>query len=425
MSYLFVVAIKKMNRICTSPIVLSSQAGRFFSASSISKDAVVIVEATRTPIGAFNGSLSQLTAPQLGSVVIKSLLDKTGLKGEQVDEVIFGNVIQGGIGQAPTRQAALGAGMPIKTATTTVNKVCASGMKSIMMSFLAIQGNKSRVSIAGGFESMSNAPFYVRRGDHRNLGDLTMECGIMKDALTDAYQPLKMGNCAENTAKNLKITREEQDAYAIRSYELTFESAKSGKLAKEITPVEVKTRKGTVTISEDEEYKRFDRDSFVKMRTVFQKDGTVTAGNASKINDGAAGCILMKASTASQLGLSVLGEIIDFADSAVEPIDFPIAPYSGILELLTRNSLKIEDISQWEINEAFSVVALANAKLLGLKDIANVNPLGGAVSLGHPVGMSGARIVNRLVHHLAPGQLGIAGICNGGGGASSLLLRKL
>lgn len=414
-----------MNRLIHTPILHSIRVGKRCLSSESSKDAIVIVGATRTPIGSFNGSLSPLSAPQLGSVVIKSLLDKSGLKGEQVDEVIFGNVIQAGIGQAPTRQAALGAGMPIKTATTTINKVCASGMKSIMVSCLTLAGNKSQISIAGGFESMSNAPFYVRRGDHRNLGDLTMEDAIMKDALIDAYQPLKMGNCAENTAKNLKITREEQDAYAIRSYQLSLEAAQSGKLAKEITPVEVKTRKSTVTIGEDEEYKRFERDSFGKMRTVFQKDGTVTAGNASKINDGAAACILMKSSTATQLGLSTLAEIIDFADSAVLPIDFPIAPFPGITQLLKRNSLHLDDIAQWEINEAFSVVPLANAKLLGLSDLSKVNPYGGAVSLGHPVGMSGARIVNRLVHHLQAGQLGIASICNGGGGASSLLLRKL
>lgn len=414
-----------MNRLIQSPILHSIRLGKRYISSEVSKDAIVIVAATRTPIGCFNGSLSTMSGPQLGSVVIKSLLDKSGLKGEQVDEVIFGNVIQAGIGQAPTRQAALGAGMPISTATTTINKVCASGMKSIMVSCLTLLGNKSRISIAGGFESMSNAPFYVRRGDHRNLGDLTMEDAIMKDALIDAYQPLKMGNCAENTAKNLKITREEQDAYAINSYERTLEAAQSGKLQTEITPVQVKTRKATVTIVEDEEYKRFDKDSFNKMRTVFQKDGTVTAGNASKINDGAAGCILTKLSTASQLGLSVHAEIIDFADSAVEPIDFPVAPFPGIIQLLKRNSLQLNDISQWEINEAFSVVPLANAKLLGLTDLSRVNPLGGAVSLGHPVGMSGARIVNRLVHHLQSGQLGIASICNGGGGASSLLLRKL
>lgn len=391
---------------------------------STTNDRIVIVSCARTPIGCFRGSLSSLRTPELGSAAIKSALDKISLDGEKVDEVIMGCVLQGGQGQAPTRQAALAAGLPIKTATTTVNKVCASGMKSIMFAALTLMCNKAKVVVAGGMESMSNVPFYLKRGE-TTYGGMMLEDGIVKDGLLDAYQPIHMGNCGENTAKKLSISREEQDDYAISSYARSQDAAATGKLAAEITPVHVKSRKGSVQVSEDEEYKRFDQAKFRNLRTVFEpKNGTITAGNASKLNDGAASCVMMRESTARELGIKALAEIVDFADAAVEPIDFPIAPVFAMKTLFERNALKKDDIALYEINEAFSVVPLSNMKLMQL-DASRVNVFGGAVSMGHPIGMSGARIVTRLVVHLNPGQVGMASICNGGGGASAVLVRKL
>ena len=365
-----------------------------------------------------------MSAPHLGSSAVKAAMAKIKLEPSNVDEVIMGCVLQAGIGQAPTRQVALGAGLPIKTPTTTVNKVCASGMKAIMFGALTLSAGKANVVIAGGMESMSNVPFYMKRGE-TSYGGVTLEDGILKDGLSDAYQPIHMGNCGENTAKKLSISREEQDNYAIESYERTRKSAEQGLLKKEITPVEIKGKKGSVVVDDDEEYKRFDANKFRTLRTVFDaNNGTITAGNASKINDGAAACILTTEKVANNLGLKPLAEIIDFADSAVEPIDFPISPVFAMKTLFERNNLKKDEVDLYEINEAFSVVPLANIKLLNL-DASKVNVFGGAVSCGHPIGMSGARIVTRLVLHLQPGQLGMASICNGGGGASAVLLRKV
>lgn len=388
------------------------------------RDKVVIVSCARTPVGSFRGSLSALRAPELGAAAIRSALAKIDLNGDKVDEVIMGSVLQAGVGQAPTRQAALTAGLPIKTATTTVNKVCASGMKSVMFASLTLMCDKAKVVVAGGMESMSNVPLYLKRGD-TGYGGVSLEDGILKDGLQDAYQPIHMGNCGENTAKKLSISRQEQDDYAISSYERSAAAAADGKLAAEITAVEVRSKKGCITVSEDEEYRRLDKDKFRSLRTVFEpKNGTITAGNASKLNDGAAACVLMLQSTAQGLGIRPLAEIVDFADAAVEPIDFPIAPVFAMKTLFERNGLKKDDIALYEINEAFSVVPLANIKLMQL-DADRVNAFGGAVSLGHPIGMSGARIIARLVVHLSSGQLGMASICNGGGGASAVLLRKL
>lgn len=336
----------------------------------------------------------------------------------------MGTVLQAGQGQDPARQAALGAGLPVKTPTTTINKVCASGMKSIMFGCLTLLNKKGNIIVAGGMESMSNVPYYLKRGD-TPYGGVNVEDGILRDGLLDAYQPIHMGNCGENTAKKLSISREQQDEYAIQSYKKATEASSKGLIRAEIIPISVANKKGSVLVEDDEEYKKFDEKKFKSLRTVFeQKNGTITAGNASKLNDGAAACILTRESTAKSLGFRPLAEIIDFADSAVEPIDFPIAPVFATKTLLERNAIKKEDISLYEINEAFSVVPLANIKLLDL-DPSRVNVFGGAVSIGHPIGMSGARIVSRLVVQLQPGQLGLASICNGGGGASALLLRKL
>lgn len=338
----------------------------------------------------------------------------------------MGNVMQAGLRQAPTRQAALGAGLPNTIPTTTINKVCASGMKAIMIGAQSLMCGHQEVIVAGGMESMSNVPFYMKRGD-TPYGRVTLEDGIVYDGLTDAYKLIHMGNCAENTAKKMGITRQEQDEYAINSYTRSANAALNNIFAKEITPVVIAGKKGApdTTVAEDEEYKRVNFDKFSTLPTVFQKEsGTVTAANASTLNDGAAAAVLMTLKSCEKLKLKPLARIVGFADSAVDPIDFPIAPAFAIPKILDKCNIKKEDISMWEINEAFSVVVLANIKMLGI-DPNKVNINGGAVSIGHPLGMSGARIVNNLALHLKSGQYGMAAICNGGGGASAILIQKL
>ena len=397
---------------------------RYLSIQASSKPDVVIVSALRTPIGSFRGSLSQLTAPQLASQAVKALISQSNIKPEQVDEVILGNVVGAGAGQAPTRQAVINAGLPPKTITTTINKVCASGMKSIMFSASSLALFQTNIMIAGGMESMSNVPFYLRRGD-ATYGNAQLIDGIIHDGLWDSFHQIHMGNCGENTAKKYGITREDQDKYAIGSYEKSAAAAKAGLFDKERISVTVPDRKaGTKTISDDEEYHKVDFNKMSSLRSVFQKDGTITAANASKLNDGAAACLLMRSTTATELGLNPLAKIVDYADNEIEPIDFPIAPVGAMQKLMDRNGLKAHDVAMWEINEAFSVVPLVNIKILGL-DPAKVNMNGGAVSLGHPIGMSGARIVNHLVHNLKSGEFGIASICNGGGGASAILIQRI
>lgn len=397
---------------------------RHLSIQAASKPDVVIVSALRTPIGSFRGSLSQLTAPQLASQAVKALITQSNIKPEQVDEVILGNVVGAGAGQAPTRQAVINAGLPPKTITTTINKVCASGMKSIMFSASSLALFHTNIMIAGGMESMSNVPFYLRRGD-ATYGNTQLIDGIIHDGLWDSFHQIHMGNCGENTAKKYGITREDQDKYAIASYQKSAAAAKAGLFDKERISIAVPDRKaGTKTINDDEEYHKVDFNKLNSLKSVFQKDGTITAANASKLNDGAATCLLMRSTTASELGLNPLAKIVDYADNEIEPIDFPIAPVGAMQKLMDRNGLKVHDVAMWEINEAFSVVPLVNIKLLGL-DPAKVNMNGGAVSLGHPIGMSGARIVNHLAHNLKSGEFGIASICNGGGGASAILIQRI
>ncbi|XP_063402583.1 acetyl-CoA acetyltransferase A, mitochondrial-like isoform X4 [Mytilus trossulus] len=336
----------------------------------------------------------------------------------------MGNVCTASEGQAPSRQATLGAGLPITTPTTTVNKVCASGMKSIMMAAQSLMCGHQEVMIAGGMESMSNVPYYMSRGQ-TPYGKVELRDGIVFDGLTDAYDHIHMGVCAENTAKKYNISREEQDEYAIRSYKLSQQAAASGLFGKEITPVEITRKRGDpVVITEDEEYKKVNFDKFKTLRTVFQKDGTVTAANASTLNDGAAALVLMTASAAKRLNVTPLAKIIAFADAAIAPIDFPTAPAYAVPKVLKQAGLTKDEIDMWEINEAFSNVVLANVKELGL-DMDKVNIHGGAVSIGHPIGMSGARITGHMVHSLLPGKFGMAAICNGGGGASAILIQRL
>uniref|UniRef100_A0A8D3DU36 acetyl-CoA C-acetyltransferase n=1 Tax=Scophthalmus maximus TaxID=52904 RepID=A0A8D3DU36_SCOMX len=375
---------------------------------------VVIVSAVRTPMGSFKGSLAAVPATKLGSIAIKGAIDKAGIAPEEVKEVYMGNVLQAGEGQAPTRQALLGAGLTLGTPATTINKVCASGMKSIMMASQSLMCGHQDVMVAGGMESMSNVPYVMTRETPTYEG-VRMEDLIVKDGLTDVYNKFHMGNCAENT-----------DAFAIGSYSRSKAAYESGVLAKEIVPVSIPQRgKPDVVVCEDEEWRKVDFSKVPKLRAVFQREnGTVTAANASTLNDGAAALVLMTADAAKRLNVTPLARVVSFADAAVAPIDFPIAPAFAVPKVLDAAGLKKDDIAMWEINEAFSVVVLANIKMLDI-DPTKVNVNGGAVSLGHPIGMSGARIVGHMVHNLKSGQYGLAGICNGGGGASSIVIQKL
>ncbi|CAF1561592.1 unnamed protein product [Adineta ricciae] len=394
-----------------------------FASTKPNLNEVVIVSAVRTPIGSFRGSLASVPATRLGATAIKGCLEKAKIPVDRVQEVYMGNVVQAGVGQAPARQASIYAGLPKETLCTTVNKVCASGMKAIMMASQSLMCGHQDVMIAGGMESMSNVPYYLQRGD-TPYGNLQLEDGIAKDGLTDAFDKIPMGLCAEKTAKAESLSRADQDAYAKQSYERTAKAWKEGKFNAEIVPVTVKSKKGEVLVKEDEEYKRVDFEKMKTLRTVFQKDGTITAANSSKINDGAAACLLMTRQAAEKLGCKPIARIVAFADAETDPVDFSIAPSLAIPKLLKLANVNKDDIALWEINEAFSAVALANGKLLGISDD-KLNVHGGGVALGHPIGMSGARLVVHLCHALKPGEKGVAGICNGGGGASSILIEKL
>lgn len=385
---------------------------------------VVVVSGVRTPIGSFLGALAPLSGVQLGSMAIVAAMERAGITPDQVDEVYMGNVVSAGMQPAPAKQASLAAGVPVTVPCTTINKVCASGLKSIMMASQSLALGHNETMVAGGMESMSNIPYILQRGS-MSYGGMTLHDGILWDALIDPRYKFHMGNCAENTAKKVGISREEQDDYTIHSYTAAANCWKDGTLAKEVVPVTIKGKKGDTVVSEDEEYKRIKVEKVKTLRTAFMKEGgTVTAANASSINDGASACILMTADKAKELGKTPLARIVGYGDAALDPIDFPLAPIDAMKKVLKNTGLSVADIDQWEINEAFAVVVLACAKSLGL-DMAKVNPQGGAVSLGHPIGMSGNRLVVHLCHVLKPGQKGMIGICNGGGGAGALCLEKL
>lgn len=382
---------------------------------------VFIISAARTPIGSFNGVLKKATAPELGVVAVKAAIERAGLKPDQIEEVYMGNVLQGNVGQAPARQVALKAGCPDTTEATTINKVCASGMKAISLAAQNIALGQRGVMVAGGMESMSNAPYYLPRGN--SYGHVQATDAIIKDGLFDVYNQFAMGNCAENTAKKLSITREQQDAFAIESYRRSAEAWKANAFANEIAPVTISDKKGDMVISEDEEYKNVKLEKIPSLRPVFDKNGTITAANASTLNDGASAVVLASAAEVEKLGVKPLAKIVAFADAACAPIDFPIAPAYAIPKALEKAGLTKDDIALFEINEAFSAVALANNQMLEL-DASKVNVLGGGVSLGHPIGSSGARIVVTLAYALKPGQYGCAGVCNGGGGASAIIIKR-
>ncbi len=389
---------------------------------------VYIISAVRTPIGSFGGILSGISATQLGSIAIKGALQKANIAPTEVQEVFMGNVVSANLGQAPARQAAIFAGLPHEVVCTTVNKVCASGTKAIMFGAQSIMLGLNDVVVAGGMESMTNIPYYIEKARFGyKYGDGKLIDGLQKDGLWEVYHNYAMGNAADNTAKELNISRESQDAYAIESYKRAAKATESGWFKDEIVPVEVTQRgKDSFMISEDEEYKNVIFDKIPSLKPVFSKEGTVTAANASTINDGAAAVVLMSKEKADALGLKPIAKILGFADAEQEPQWFTTSPALAIPKALKLARVSPKEVDYYEINEAFSVVALANMDKLSL-DPAQVNVFGGAVALGHPLGCSGARIVSTLTNVLKQrgGSIGVAGICNGGGGASAIVLEKM
>lgn len=388
---------------------------------------VVIVSAVRTPIGSFGGSLAEVPATQLGATAVKAAVERAGVAPEAVDAIIMGSVLQANLGQAPARQAGKFAGLPDSVNATTVNKVCASGMKAVAMAAQDIRLGDAEVVVAGGMESMSRTPYYVEQARYGyRFGNGALVDGIGKDGLTDVYGNVAMGVCAELCAKEYNVGREEQDAFAIESYKRSAAAWAAGKFTDEVVPVTVKTRKGDVVVSEDEEYKAVNFDKVPTLKPVFQKDGTVTAANASTINDGAAALVLMSADKAKELGLKPIAKVLSYGEAEQAPEWFTTSPAKALPIALKKAGLELKDISYFEFNEAFSVVGIANSRILGL-DPAKVNVHGGAVSLGHPLGCSGARIIVTLINVLKQNgaKYGAAGICNGGGGASAIVIEAL
>ncbi|MEW6774254.1 MAG: acetyl-CoA C-acyltransferase [Bacteroidota bacterium] len=391
------------------------------------KREVYIVAAVRTALGSFGGTLASVPAPKLGAAAIKGALEKINLHPSEVQEVFMGNVLQANVGQAPARQAARYAGIPDNVPCTTINKVCASGMKSIMLGAQSIMLGDNDVVVAGGMENMSITPYYVESNRWgAKFGNTTLIDGIQKDGLLDAYDNKIMGSCAEVCATDYKISREEQDDYAIMSYKRSADAWAKGKFKDEVVPVEVQTKKGNIIFAEDEEYKNVNFEKLRQLKPAFEKNGTITAANASTINDGAAAVILMSKEKAEKLGIKPLAIIRSYADAEQEPLWFTTTPSKAMPKAVEKAGLKMSDIDYFEINEAFSVVALVNAKILNIP-LEKLNVNGGAVSLGHPLGASGARIIVTLINVLKQNnaRYGLAGICNGGGGASAMLIENV
>jgi len=388
---------------------------------------VVIVSIARTPIGSFLGSLANISATKLGSIAIKGALDKINLDPNLVDEVFMGNVVSAGLGQAPAKQAAIFAGIPNTVPCTTVNKVCASGMKAIMFAVQAIKSSDAEIVIAGGMENMSRIPHYMEDRKATKLGNINIADGLLIDGLTDVYDQQHMGTCGDLCASEYGFSREDQDTFAINSYKRSANAWAKGNFKNEVVPVEIPQRKGEpIVFSEDEEYKNVQIEKIPTLRPVFSKDGTVTAANASTLNDGAAALVIMSAEKAKALNLKPIAKIIGYADASHEPKWFTTAPAKALPKALEKAGISQNDVDFFELNEAFSVVGLANIKLLGL-DAEKVNVNGGAVSLGHPLGMSGARIVIALTSILEQNnaKYGAAAICNGGGGASAIVIERI
>lgn len=389
---------------------------------------VVIVSAVRTPIGSFGGTLSSVPAPELGAAAIRGAISKIQLDPAKVDEVLMGCVLQANLGQAPARQAALKGGLLHDVPCTTINKVCSSGMKSVMLAAQSIKTGDNQIVVAGGMENMSLVPHYLGNGrTGQKLGDLKLVDGMLRDGLLDAYDSQHMGTCGELCAREYSFSREDQDNFAIESYKRSAQAWQSGKFSEEVVPVTIPQRKGEpVIFSEDEEYKNVKFEKIPTLPPVFDKNGTITAANASTLNDGAAALILMSKEKADELGLKPLARIVSYADAAQEPKWFTTAPAKALPIAVGRAGLQMSDIDYFELNEAFSVVGLANIKLLNLNP-SRVNVHGGAVSLGHPLGCSGARIIVTLIHILKQNnaRFGAAGICNGGGGASAIVIENL
>lgn len=387
---------------------------------------VFIVAAKRTPVGGFMGSLSGFTAPQLGAIAIKNSFESLGLTPEHIDSVYMGNVLSAGLGQSPARQAAIFAGIPVDKDATTINKVCASGMKSAMIGAQQIQLGLENIVMTGGMESMSNVPHYVKLRQGNKLGDTSLTDGLIKDGLWDVYNDFHMGSAAELGVKKYGLTRQELDEYALFSYQRAQEAAQNGKFGNELTPISIESKKGTITVDKDEDIDKLIPEKISLLKPAFEADGTLTAANSSNLNDGAAAILLGSQEAIEHYHLNPLARIVAYADAAQAPEWFTTSPSVAIQKILKQTGLTLSDIDYFEINEAYSSVILSNQQILGY-DLSKVNVYGGAVALGHPIGASGARIVTTLVNVLRQekGRYGIAAICNGGGGASAILIENI
>ena len=385
-----------------------------------------IVAAKRTPVGGFLGQLQQYSAPQLGSIAIEAALKEAGVSGNDIDSVYMGHVLTAGAGQSPARQAARGANIRDEADATTVNKVCASGLKATLLGAQQIQLGIDEIVVTGGMESMSNVPHYIKHRGLHKLGDEALQDGVLLDGLTDTYDGKHMGRAAEICVREFKLTREEQDAYAVKSYQRAVAATEAGKFSREVVPVVVNNRKSTTKLSADEDIYKLVADKVPQLKPAFEEGGSITAANASNLNDGAAALVLASAEAVEKFKLKPLAKIISYADAAQEPVWFTTAPSVAIPKALERAGLTKDDIDQWEMNEAYAAVVLANCQLLGISP-EQVNLYGGAVSMGHPIGVSGARILTTLISvlHQEGGKYGVAAICNGGGGASAIVIEKI
>ncbi|EXJ87752.1 acetyl-CoA C-acetyltransferase [Capronia coronata CBS 617.96] len=409
-----------------------SQVRSHFSTSSAARKEIqdaYILSAARTPTGKFNGSFMSLSASQLGAVAIKSALEKSKVPVSKITDVYMGNVLSAGMGQAPARQASIFAGLPTSVEAVTVNKVCASGLKAVVLAAQNIQLGLAEAQIAGGMESMSRVPYYLpRAAQNPPFGNIALKDGLIEDGLWDVYNQFHMGNCAEITAKKYNVTREMQDEYAIRSFERAQKAWAEGKFKDEVVPVTVPGKKGDIVVSEDEGYTNLKKEKVGTLKPAFVRDGTgtVTAANSSTFNDGGSALVLGNKAIAQEYGKGsrVLARIVSSADAALDPVDFPIAPAEAVPLALERAGITKDDVAIWEFNEAFAAVIKANEQILGLEN-ANVNLLGGAISLGHALGSSGSRILTTLLHQLKPGEYGVAAICNGGGAATAVVVQRI